>query len=443
MPAADAIFRRSLFSRQFSRLLLARAAALLFVVGPVFALGVAGAAPPAAKPRIKPLFTVKPDPAFPKPEATLEEVVKLVLDNYYTDDVDRSALLWGAVKGVLRQISPPENPNLAAIWTPEQYEKVEQSLSGVQESIGIRSSFNPNDGSLTVTDVMPGGPSESLLEPYDRIVRIDGLPLKGRPVAEIDSLLKGKPGTKVSLKIVRDVAVFDLVVTRAEVHVDNVVVTDLPNRVLLAEVRRFSKEVSKTLTAALDKHGVGQCAGVIVDVRGNGGGLLAEALKTAELFVPKKKRLLRIVTHGSKIQDYVSGNETPLEVPLAVLIDHKSASASEILAAALKDSAGALLIGGRSFGKASMERTFPLENGYHVRFTIGALYSPAGRSWQKNGLVPDIPVAGDPDRLKVLRRLPVARRLAEDGRLRAAWRLLEDVPEPAPPQAHAKPATGK
>ncbi len=442
MPVTGSVSWSPIRSRLFFRLLLMPTAALFWVVGPAVAVAADPAAPPS-KPRIKPLFTVKPDHDFPKPEATLEEVMKLVLENYYTDAVDRPALLWGAVKGVLRQISPPENPELAAIWTPEQYEKVEQSLKGVQESIGIRSSFNRGDGSLTVTDVMPGGPSESLLKPYDRIVRIDGLPLKGRSVAEIDSLLKGKPGTKVSLKVVRDVAVFDMVITRAEVHVDNVVVTELPNRVLLAEVRHFTKDVSKALTAGLDKHGIGQCAGVIIDVRGNGGGLLAEALKAAEIFVPKKKGLLRIVTHGSKVQNYVSGNETPLEVPLAVLIDHKSASASEILAAALKDSAGALLIGGRSFGKASMERTFPLENGYHVRFTIGALYSPAGRSWQKSGLAPDIPVAGDPDRLKALRRLPVARRLAEDGRLRAAWRLLEKAPVRASIPKTTEPATDK
>ena len=407
-------------------------AVLAFLAGggvPLYGAAAGTGAPPSRPPQstrhIKPLYTVRLDHSFPQPEETLEEVIKLVLDKFYTDEVDRSTLLWGAVQGVLRQISPPGNPGLAAIWTPEQYERFEESLQGVQESIGIRSSFNRADGSLTVTDVLPGGPSETLLQPYDRIVRVDGLPLKGLSVKEIDQTLKGKPGTKVSLKVVRDVAVFDLVITRAAVHVENVVVSELPGEIVYGEIRHFTKDVSKRLDSELRKRVGAGNGGVIIDVRGNGGGLLTEALKTAEIFIASKKGLLRIVTHGSKIQNYVSANTAPLHVPLAVLIDGKSASASEILAAALKDSANALLVGESSFGKASMERTFSLENEYHVKFTIGALYSPAGKSWYKKGLTPDIAVQGDPERLRALRRLAPEQRLAADAQLRAAWRVLE------------------
>ena len=373
---------------------------------------------------IKPLFPVQIEHEFPNPEASCREVMELITEHYYTDEVDDKTLWWGAVEGMLRALSPEENKSLAKIWQPKDYEKIDQSLRGIQESIGIKSSFNPADGSLTVTEVVPGGPSETLLKPYDRIVRIDTTPLKGLSVQEVQDLLKGEVGTRVSLKVVRDVAIFDLLVTRSKVKLHNVRTQAFPGDVEYIALKKFSKGVSEEIREAIQecvKEGVTR---VLLDLRGNTGGVLNEALACSKLFVAKGKPVMILVSHGSKMTKYVSDNTEPFDVRLAVLIDKHSASASEIVAAALRDEAGALLVGTRTFGKATMEKTFALKNKYRVRFTNAAIYSPKGKTWQKNGLLPDIPVDQDVTVAAKLRKLPAKVRLLKDVQLRAAYRVL-------------------
>ncbi|OGV73377.1 MAG: hypothetical protein A3K19_24480 [Lentisphaerae bacterium RIFOXYB12_FULL_65_16] len=385
--------------------------------------GVSRAAPAANK-EIKPLFDVKIDHELPNPRETFDEVLKLVQQNYYTDQVDDKSLWWGAIQGLLRQLSPEENKGLAAIWLPEEYDRVNQSLHGVSESIGVKSSYTPADGSLTVTEVIPGGPSETLLQPYDRIVRIDGQTLKNLPVAEIDGMLKGEAGSKVGLKVVRDVAVFDLVVTRAKVQMPNVEVQELPDGIRLVAISQFNEGTSTELKDIFDAAVKAGCKGVILDLRGNSGGVFSEGLKCSELFIPKGQSLMRIVTHGSQVNNYVSTNEAPFTLPLAIMVNGSSASASEILAAALRDELAAPLVGEKTFGKATMEKIYPLQNKYRVKFTYAALYSPKGKSWQKLGLVPDVVVDEDDAIPGKTRKLAPDQRLSLDKQLRAAYELL-------------------
>lgn len=132
----------------------------------------------------KPLFPITLDHDFPEPEKCFQEVKKLIMKNHYTSRVSEADLYWAAIKGMLRHVSPPETPALATIWTPEEYEKIENLLKGVNVSIGIKSSFNINDGSLTITRVLEGSPAESILQPYDHILRINGDHCKVRESAK-------------------------------------------------------------------------------------------------------------------------------------------------------------------------------------------------------------------------------------------------------------------
>jgi len=130
----------------------------------------------------KPLFEVTIDHDFPNPDESFKEVMELLLDNYYTTQLRDKDLYWAAIQGMLRHVSPPEHPELAAIWPPGQYEQILNSLKGVATSIGIKSSFNSTEGSLTVTEVTQGSPSDGRLKPLYRILRIDGKILKGLSV---------------------------------------------------------------------------------------------------------------------------------------------------------------------------------------------------------------------------------------------------------------------
>ncbi len=384
------------------------------------------------KGKIGPLFDVAITHDFPDPDTTFAEIMDLIESQYYADEIDEKSLWWGAIEGMLRHISPEENKTLAAIWMPAEYENVDNILHGVQESIGVKSNFNPIDGSLTVTEVTVGGPSESLLQIYDRIVRIDGNPLKGLSVNAVDQLLKGEPETEVSLKVVRDVQVFDLTVTRETIPVVNVADQLLPDQILWLGIYKFAEGVSDEVAQRL-RQKLAQdtpVKGLVLDLRNNSGGVFNEALKCAELFIPKGEAMMRMVSHGDKINTYVSTNEEPFTVPLIVLVNGGSASGSEILAAALRDSAQAFLVGGTTYGKASMERIFTLKNQYRVKFTTAALYSPKGISWQQKGLVPDFPVDQESDVVGKTRNLKPALRLANDRQLLVAHRFL----------AHTQPA---
>jgi len=196
------------------------------------------------------------------------------------------------------------------------------------------------------------------------------------------------------------------------------------NDIVYARIRLFSKGVSDALGGHLDKLAPEKTRGIILDFRNNGGGVLNEGLRCAELFVGKGKYLMRTVQHGGKIQNYVSISETPCSLPLVVLVNRNSASASEIVAAALRDEVGAPIVGTQTYGKATIEHIFPLQNGYRVKFTTGAMYSPKGKSWQRHGILPDYPVAQDVDILKRTAKLSASDRLARDSQLRVAHQIL-------------------
>lgn len=386
---------------------------------PVLALGA----------EVSPLFPVTIDHSFPEAEATFEEVRSLILENYYTDEVSADALYWAAIEGMLRHVSPPDNPDLGKIWTAKDYEAIFQNLKGVQVSIGVKSSYNANDGSLTITEILPGSPAESILQPYDRILRVDGEALKNLPVTEINDLLKGDEGSSVTLTINRDIKVFDVSIRREQFANENLVVTPLNERVLLIELRRFSEGISEALNTELAEYAGQGFDRMILDLRGNAGGVFSEALKTAEVFLPGKSILLRTFTRENNLQNYVSANEEPLAFSGAVLIDSATGSAAEIVAGALQDHQKALLIGEKTFGKGVFEKTYTLENDFRVKFITGAMYTPKGVAWQSKGIKPDFLVKQESATLDALRKLGTVEQVKRDVAIITALKLVNRAGE--------------
>lgn len=373
---------------------------------------------------VKPLFPVTLEHGFPQAGKSFEEVRELILKHYYTQDISEDALYWAAIQGMLRYVSPPENPDLAKIWTVEQYDKVRNALEGNQISIGIKSSFNPEDGSLTVTRVLPESPAVGVLEPLDRILRINGQPLKGRPVDEVSALMNGDENTSVALTVNRDINVFEATLKRAKFAEHNVVVTPLTKAVALVELKRLSLDVAKELKTALDKLAKDEVKGLVIDLRDNPGGVFLEGLRVVELFLPAKSVMLRTYNREDKLRSYVSANPEPFKFKLMFLVNPNTASAAEIIPGALRDHKLASIVGVRTYGKGVFETTYTLENQYRVKFITGAMYTPLGRAWQGKGLVPDFFVEQDEKTLAALSRLAPLDRYAKDVAMITAVKLL-------------------
>ncbi len=378
-----------------------------------------------AQSKINPLFPVGLEHEFAEPAKTFEEVKQLILDQYYSEEISEQALYWAAIQGMLRHISPPELPDLAKIWTKDQYEEILNGIKGEHVSIGIKSTFNPKEGSLTVTEVLPDYTAESILKPYDRILRIDSKPLIGKSLAQISEMLNGKVKTSVELTVNRDIKVFDVTLTYERFPAKNLIVTRINNETALVEIKNFVENIAAEVKTALDGLEKDNTKSLIIDLRNNPGGLLIEALRMTELFLPEKDIILRTLKRETNLQNYISANKAAYPFKIAVLVNHKTASSAEVLAGSLQDHNKALIVGTRTFGKGVFENTFTLKNQHRVKFITGAMYSPKGRTWQSRGITPDFLVEQDEKTLSALMRLEPVQRFVKDVAMITAYKLLQ------------------
>jgi carboxyl-terminal processing protease len=371
-----------------------------------------------------PLFPVRIDHEFSKSRETFEEVKNLILHQYYSDAITEEALYWAAINGMLRHISPPEYPELSKIWIAEEYEKIFQSLNGIDVSIGIKCSFNPNEGSLTITDVLPNSPAETILKPLDRILRIDTQQLKGKSLEEVNILLKGKEGSEVTLTVNRDIKIFNITIKRRKFNTESLIVSRLTDTIALVEIKKLTTDISKKFRNEMETLKKDGFKGLIIDLRNNTGGVFAEPLRIAEFFLPAKCILLRTLQRKNNLQNYVSVNAKPFEFKIAILVNKKTASAAEILACILQDHQKAIIIGSGTFGKGVFEKTFTLKNDFRVKFITGAVYSPKGHNWQGKGITPDFLVEQDENTLAALLRMEPKLRFSKDVSMITAHKLL-------------------
>lgn len=374
---------------------------------------------------LKPLFPVGLKHEFPESKKTFEEVRNLILKHYYSDKITEDALYWASIQGMLRHISPPQAPGLSKIWTAEEYEKILLSRQGNQVSIGIKSSFNPNEGRLTITEVLPNSPAEFILKPLDHILRIDAQPLQGKTLQELNAMLDGKEGTEVTLTVNRDIKVFDVTLKRRKFQTENLVISRLTDTLALVEIKQFTAKLSKNLKKELKKLKADGFQKLIIDLRNNPGGVFAESLRIVELLLPEKSILLRTYQQEQKLQNYVSSNTKPFEFDMAVLANHNTASSAEIVASALQEQRKALIIGTKTYGKGVFEKTFKLHNDFHVKFITGAMYSPKGISWQDKGVTPDFLVDQDDKTVEALLKMEIEQRFRKDVALITAYKLLK------------------
>jgi carboxyl-terminal processing protease len=317
-------------------------------------------------------------------ERTMQEVEKS-----YVAPVKPNDLTTGALKGMLTRLDPHSD-----YMDESEFHDLMATTSGQFGGVGIEISVD--DGVPQVISAIEGTPAAAAgLNPGDRITKSDGQALVGMDIEEVVRKLRGAPGTAVTLTIARSGRPpFDVRITRAIIKVESVKYSLQPGRVGYARISTFDENTSSGLRVAIGKlrqQAGGNLNGFILDLRNDAGGLLDAAVEAAADFLdsgtvvttrgrdPEENRIYEAAPNG----DLIRG------VPMVVLINGASASASEIVAGALQDDHRAAILGTRSFGKGSVQSIIPIEDHGALRLTTALYYTPSGRSIQGQGIAPD------------------------------------------------------
>jgi carboxyl-terminal processing protease len=302
-------------------------------------------------------------------------------DKYYVDNIDTQKLVTAAINGMLNQLDPH------SVYIPaKETQSIAEEFSGSFEGIGIE--FDVINDTLLVVSPIAGGPSEMLgIQAGDKIVKIDGKSCIGITRDEVPKKLRGPKGTKVNVTIIRDGVdkPLDFEITRDKIPLYSVTASFMVNkRVGYIYINRFAETTDKELDTALARLKSEGMKELILDLRDNPGGLLNEAVDVASEFIPRGKTIVYTkgrIDEANEVFPSNGGEYTRL--PLIVLINGGSASASEIVSGAIQDLDRGLIVGETSFGKGLVQRQFSLNDGSAVRITIARYYTPSGRLIQR------------------------------------------------------------
>ncbi|WML47863.1 S41 family peptidase [Neobacillus sp. PS3-34] len=312
------------------------------------------------------------------------------LQNGYYQKLDQKKLVNGAINGMVESLDDPYSDYM----NDEESKGFHHAISSSFEGIGAE--IQEKDGHIIIVSPLKGSPAEKAgLKPNDIVLSVNGKSLQGMSSSNAVMLIRGKKGTKVELSIQRPgtEGTTKVPIIRDEIPIQTVYGEMVGNGVAKVQITSFSTNTSKELVEQLNKLQKQGMKGLVLDLRQNPGGLLDQAVNISSLFVPKGKTLFKVEDRNGKVKVYGSQNEGNPDLPLVVLIDKGSASASEITAAAVKESAGVPLIGEKSFGKGTVQTAQDFPDGSNLKFTMAKWLTPNGSWIHKKGIKPDYPVA--------------------------------------------------
>lgn len=310
------------------------------------------------------------------------------LKNNYDGKLDEQALLDGLNKGLVEAAGDP----YTEYFTAKQAKEFQQELDGTFSGIGAE--LGKDKDAIVIVAPIKGFPAEKAgLKPKDIIMEIDGNSAYGMSLSDAVSKIRGPVGTTVKLKIIRDQKDLTFDITREEITIPSVDYEIKDGSIGYIRITRFSDDTVELTRKAAEEFKQKKVKGVVLDLRGNPGGLLDASVGVASFWLPKDALILQEKRGGITVKEFrANGDSLLLNVPLYVLIDGGSASASEIVAGALKDNKVATLLGEKSYGKGSVQSIEELPGGAAIKVTIARWYTPAGQNIDKQGIKPDVEV---------------------------------------------------
>jgi carboxyl-terminal processing protease len=332
--------------------------------------------------------------AFVEESASLgSEATSVIEDNFYRK-VSRSQLEDSSLNGMVRSL----NSRFSHYFTPAENKLFEQATNG--EFSGIGTTVVERKRGLLVVGVFKDSPAKRAgIKPGDLITKVNGHSIAGEPSNVSTARIKGKPGTYVELTIVRPGSRPPTLRVRREQIKVPVVSSSLRTasgrKLGTVNLSSFTSGAHADVASAVRKLLARHAEGFVLDLRGNGGGLLDEAVLVSSLFVPNGTIVsTKGRTRPRRVFD--ATGDTITRKPIVVLVDHGTASASEITTAALRERTGAPVVGRRTFGKGVFGQVFDLSNGGALDLIVGSYYTPSGKNINGKGIAPDVPARDNP-----------------------------------------------
>jgi carboxyl-terminal processing protease len=318
--------------------------------------------------------------------STVNQVYRAIKDNY-DGKLTEAQLLDGLKAGLAQATGDPYTEYFSTKDAKAFNNQLQGTFSGIGAELG-----QDSDKNLIVIAPISGFPADKAgLRAQDVIVSIDGKSTSGVSVDQAVNLIRGKKGTKVTLKIVRNKTdTQTITITRADIKVPSVNEKILDNNLGYMQITQFSDDTADLAAKAAQKFKDNNVKGVVLDLRDDPGGLLDAAVKVSSLWLPQNKTILQEKTDGKVVNTYTAdGNNILAGIPTVVLVNSGSASAAEITAGALHDNGVATIMGEKSYGKGSVQQIINLSGDAEIKVTVARWYRPNGQNIDKKGITPD------------------------------------------------------
>lgn len=316
--------------------------------------------------------------------------IESVINNYFVGDMDRTKMQEGIYKGFVAGVGDI----YTNYYTSEEYASFKEKSSGVYAGIGVQMTIDQADNTILITEVFKGSPADKVgILSKDKIIKAAGKTLTGDDFELVPKLIKGAQGTKVSVTIFRqsENKMYDFELTRQNVTYPSVVYKMLDEQLAYIKISQFEETTYDQFKKALTEVEHKKAKGIVLDLRNNPGGLLHITEKIADELLPKVLIVSTRDKNGTVDEAYADDKYT--KIPIVVVVNGDSASASEVLSGALKDHNRAKLVGETTFGKGVVQSVVPLSDGSALKLTTAKYFTPSGVCIQGIGIDPDYKVS--------------------------------------------------
>lgn len=316
-----------------------------------------------------------------------------LLKTYYYEDVTEEELADGVLYGLMETVGDP----YTCYYSAEEMEDLTADIEGIFHGIGAYLEMDYDAGYAKISGIIEGTPaSQSDIKVGDYVVKVDGVDTYEMTLTDVVAMIRGDAGTQVVLTLNRGGEELEVTVTRQNIETPTVEYELLENDIAYITVTEFDDITPAQFSEALTQMETDNAKGLILDLRGNPGGSLAAVVEMCEMILPEGMIVYTEDKYGQR-SEYRCKGENELDIPMVVLIDGGSASASEIMAGAIKDYGTGTLVGTTTYGKGVVQKIFTYEDGSAAKITVSKYYTPNGYNIHGVGIEPDVEVEFDAD----------------------------------------------